>query len=250
MKALKIVVYLGILFSAGWIGCGSNESADRSGVDKDSNNPENPPQQPQIQALQLEEEHVQIQGKITLEIDELEPADISVALRWVIPDGPYPTQPVTSSVERKENDGEGLFSIRTDIIPPPEALVPNEANEAMEGFAVAYIIAFVDGNNNGALDCRSPRLCDDVYVGAAPNVLVVYHQDGWPAEGPPAFAFTPDAQLRPPRGWSLVHLAPSACEERPQTRAWRDNDLIDLIVIGDFATQNRCEVRAIQPDVD
>jgi hypothetical protein len=53
----------------------------------------------------------------------------------------------------------------------------------MDGVAVAYLMAYVDGNDNGLLDCRNPGDCDDIQIGASPNAIVVFARQAWPTEG-------------------------------------------------------------------
>lgn len=131
---------------------------------------------------------------------------------------------------------------------PNDALVSNEAT-GREGVAVAYVMAYVDTDGDGLL-CAYRDDCSDVLVGAAPNAIVVHAREAWPLDGEPLFGFNGAAGVRPPAGWSLVHLEPQGCEVRPVARAWSDEDWIELLVIGDFRTHERCEVRAVFSDVD
>ena len=139
--------------------------------------------------------------------------------------------------------------LRAGEPPPAEALVANEAT-GRGGVAVAYVIAYIDGNQNGLLDCRNPGDCDDVQVGAAPNTIVAYAEQAWPASGEPLFGFDGAAGVWPSEGWSLIHLQPTGSESRPIARAWTTTDRVELVVIGDFREHDREARRSVQPDID
>jgi len=221
------------------LGCGSADSADLA--------PEGATPEVRL-ALQLNGEGIELRGVTKLEDAMYAPQDVAVALRWVIEDGPFPPNRTTGSVTG-DSSGNGEFVLRVSEGPPEEALVANEAT-GREGVAVAYVMAYVDGNRNGLLDCRNPGDCDDAQVGASPNTIVVYAEEAWPASGEPLFGFSGAVGVRPPQGWSLVHLQPTGTESRPVARAWAPTDTVELVVIGNFLDRDRNERRAVQPDVD
>jgi hypothetical protein len=199
-------------------------------------------------ALQLVGDGIELRGVTRLQDTTHAPQDIGVALRWVIEDGPFPPNRTTGSVTGDPSGG-GEFVLRASEAPPEEALIANEAT-AREGVAVAYVMAYIDGNRNGLLDCRNPGDCDDIQIGASPNVIVVYAEEAWPATGEPLFGFDGAVGTRPPEGWSLVHLQPTGTESRPIARAWAPTDTVELVVIGNFLDRDRGERRSVQPDVD
>jgi hypothetical protein len=170
-----------------------------------------------------------------------------VSLRWVIEDGPFPPNR-TTGIATAEADGDGEFILNASERPPAEALVGNEATRP--GVAVAYLMAYVDGDGNGTLDCRNPGDCADVQVGASPNAMLVFAEQAWPAEGEPLFGFNGASGVRPAAGWSLVHLTFNGPVARPTARAWDDTDTVELVIIGDFRDRSRNERRSVQPDVD
>jgi hypothetical protein len=222
-----------------FVGCGSVESAESE--------PEGPAPEARL-ALQLVGDGIELRGVAMLQDTTNAPEDVSVALRWVIEDGPFPPHRTTGSVVGGPS-GDGEFVLRASEAPPAEALVANEAT-GREGVAVAYVMAYVDGNQNRLLDCRNPGDCDDVQVGASPNTMVVYAEEAWPGTGEQLFGFGGAVGVRPPKGWSLVHLQPTGTESRPIARAWGPTDTVELVVIGDFRDRDRGERRAVQPDVD
>jgi hypothetical protein len=196
----------------------------------------------------VDQASVEVWGTIIVSDDADVSGEPSVALRWVIEDGPFPPHRTTGDAFIGV-DGAGEFLLRVDEEPPEEALVANEATN-MDGVAVAYLMAYVDGNDNGLLDCRNPGDCDDIQIGASPNAIVVFARNAWPTEGEPLFGFNGASGVRPPEGWSLVHLDAPNCTGRPIARAWEDQDSIELVIIGDFLGRDRCERRAVNPDVD
>lgn len=207
-----------------------------------------PEQETQLQALFATDEHTGLRGEAILETSEHELSELSFAVRWLIPDGPFPSVPTTTEIDVRSSS-TGAFTVLTSKYPPEESLVADPETNGRDGLAIGYIIAFLDKNNNGALDCRNPRQCEDVFVGASPNTLVLYGEPDRLTDFSPLFAYT-SAGITPQTGWSLVHLVPNACEARPTARDWTEEDRIQVYVIGDLADKERCEVRAIMPDVN
>jgi hypothetical protein len=222
-----------------FVGCGSAGSGEPA--------PESASPEVRL-ALQLVGDGIELRGVTRFEDATYEPQDVGVALRWVIEDGPFPPNRTTGSVTG-DSTGNGEFLMRASESPPEEALVANEAT-GHEGVAVAYVMAYVDGNRNSLLDGRNPGDCDDVQVGASPNTIVVYAEEAWADSGEPLFGFGGEAGVRPAQGWSLVHLQPTGTESRPIARAWAPTDTVELVVIGNFLDRGRGERRAVQPDVD
>jgi hypothetical protein len=190
-----------------------------------------------------------VMRNVRVRIDaEQELGELSVALRWVIQDGPFPPTRTTGKVSQHTSD-DGELTLRVSERPPAEALLANEAT-VRAGVAVAYVLVFVDGNGNGLLDCRNPGDCDDIQVGVSPNTLVVYAEDAWPADGEPLFGFYGQPGVRPPAGWSLVYLEPRRTRPRPTAREWTAADTVELAVIGDFLGEGAGARSYLQPDVD
>lgn len=200
------------------------------------------------QALFTTRDHTGLRGEALLQTSAHEPSEVSFAIRWVIPDGPYPSVPTTSSLE-VNTSASGQFELLTNKLPPEESLIPEAETNGRDGLAIGYVVAYIDGNRNGALDCRNSSQCEDTYVGASPNTLVLYGVPERLTDFSPIFAYT-NSGIIPKEGWSLVHLDPNACESRPTARDWGSDDQIEVHVIGDFAEKERCEVRAVMPDVD
>lgn len=221
------------------LGCGSADSAE--------NTPGSATPEVRL-ALQLVGDGIELRGVTRVEDATYAPQDVSVALRWVIEDGPFPPHRTTGTVTG-DSSGNGEFVLRASEAPPEEALVGNEAT-GREGVAVAYVMAYVDVDRNGLLDCRNPGDCEDIQVGASPNTLVVYAEEAWPDSVEPLFGFSGAEGVRPAQGWSLVHLQPTGTETRPIARVWGPTDTVELVVIGNFIGRDRAERRAVQPDVD
>jgi hypothetical protein len=221
------------------LGCGGESSAEAAPMagDEGTGLP-----------LELGGDGIELRGMTRLEDTTYALEDVRAALRWVIEDGPSPPHPTTGSV-MGTLAGQGEFVLRASEPPPEEALVASEAT-GREGVAVAYVMAYIDGNQNGLLDCRNPGDCDDVQVGASPNTIVAYAEEAWPASVEPLFGFDGAAGVRPSEGWSLIHLQPTGSESRPIARAWTATDRIELVVIGDFREHDREARRSVQPDVD
>jgi hypothetical protein len=230
-----------LLLAASVVSCGSASDLDNPA----SSAPERVDGQ---LALELVGDGAQVRGQTVLQTAEPFNAPLSVALRWVIEESLYPSPRTTGTVSFASGDS-GEFRLVVTEPPPADALVANEATER-EGVAVAYLMAYVDTDGDGLLCTYRDDCNGDVVVGAAPNALVVYAREAWPLEGEPLFGFNGAAGVRPPAGWSLVHLEPQGCEVRPTARAWSNEDSIDLVVIGDFSELARCEVRAVFSDVD
>jgi hypothetical protein len=234
--------YLAPLLIASLVGCGSATdvnapvSAEPGGVDGQL-------------ALELVGDGARVRGRTVLQTTQPFSAPVSVALRWVIEESLYPSPRTTGTVSLDDGDGAGEFTLTANEPPPADALVANEAT-GREGVAVAYLMAYVDTDDDGLLCAYREDCSGDRVVGAAPNALVVYADEAWPLDGEPLFAFNGAAGVRPPAGWSLVHLEPQGCEARPTARAWANDDAIELVVIGDFAELERCQVRAVFTDVD
>jgi hypothetical protein len=233
--------YFGHLLVAFVIGCGS--------VAEDNETPSPEPVGADGQlALELVGDGARVRGRTALQTAEPFDAPVSVALRWVLEETLYPAPRATSTVSVSDG-GDGEFTLLANDPPPADALVANEAT-GRDGVAAAYLMAYVDTDGDGLL-CTGREDCGgDVVVGAAPNALVVYAEQAWPLDGEPLFGFSGAAGVRPAAGWSLVHLDPQGCETRPTARAWSNEDVIELVVIGDFSELERCEVRAVFTDVD
>ena len=240
-----------------WVGCGDSASKEAGGPTADANNGTNANSanngtsansETVAQALVVSEDGVTLNGVLVMQDASLQPSDISVGLRWNIPDGPFPQVPTTTAVEPL--DGETRFSVTTSAVPPAEALAPSESNNR-EGLAIAYVMAFVDTDESGSLDCRNPGDCADIFVGASPNTLVLYGDPEQLTDFSPLFAFDGEPGITPKTGWSLVHLVPNECEARPTARDWDAGaDQVEVVVIGDFLGKERCERRAVNPDID
>jgi hypothetical protein len=198
-------------------------------------------------SLALVGEDAEVRGALHMQTNSVASDELAVALRWVIEESLYPTLHTTGRT-RLEGHDAGDFALLASERPPPAALVANEAT-GRDGVGVAYVVAYVD-RASAAIDCDDPDGCGEVQVGASPNTLIVYANEPWPSDGAPLFGFDGAPGVRPPQGWSLVHLTRTGCESRPTARAWTDDDTIDLVIIGDFSAKQRCEAREVQPDVD
>ncbi len=197
------------------------------------------------------EDEVTLEGRLVMVDSTVPVEDIKLAFNWQIDDGPYPATPTYADLGPAALE----FSISASPPPPPEALTLNEVN-GREGLAIARLMAYVD-DGNGQLDCRLWGDCDDVYVGAAPNVVAVYVEpdvknlsqvfERWvPGEG-----LQEGTGYTPKRGWQLVHVTPTGCESAPEVRAWDYiSDDVEVVIIGDMLAKERCEVRsAVWPAV-
>jgi hypothetical protein len=199
-------------------------------------------------ALQVDSDGIEIRGVVRLTESALADQAFSVGLRWVIEESLYPLNPTTGNVTMGEHT-TGMFVLRAGAQPLAEALVINEATNRA-GVAVAYLNAYVDADSNGVLGCGDPAGCSDFVIGASPNTMAVYADEAWPLDGDPLFGFNGAAGVRPPRGWSLVHLTHNGPLARPTAREWTSDDMVELLVIGDFRAGGRDDVRRVQLDVD
>ncbi len=247
------------------VGCGSQASGEAPAIEEaiaaEGGGPgEGGDIVQRVQALQVYDDRVEIRGNVQIDAGDYDLSEFRVALTWVV-EGRSTNE--NSAIVDIVDDGIRGFVLRSDVVPPSVAFEENEASDA-RGFAVAYLKAFIDDNGNGQLDCRGSD-CPDTLIGASPNTVVIYAERPWPTDGPKLFAFHDDAGVAPQRGWSLARMSPgvgrvpgaagdvrsaASCEARPFARAWGPEDVISVVVIGDFSTKERCEVRSIWPDVD
>ena len=198
-------------------------------------------------ALQPEGDGVIIRGLAALADSAPRDLDVSVGLDWVVEESLYPVNRTTARAELGSSY-PAEFELRPGERPLTESLVANEATNRA-GVGVAYLTAFVDADANGFLGCKHIE-CEDYRVGSSPNAMVVYAEEAWPADGEPLFGFNGMAGVRPPRGWSLVHLDHSGSGARPIAREWTDADTVEVVIIGDFRELDRGTVRSVQLDVD
>jgi len=238
--------YLALVLATS-VGCGSVDPLDEPVASGPSEVPETSEANGQL-ALELVGDGARVRGRTMLQTEEPITLPVSVALRWVLEESLYPAHRTTSTVSLASG-GDGEFTLAANEPPPADALRANEATER-EGVAVAYLMAYVDTDGDGLLCTYREDCTGDVVVGASPNAMLVYANEAWPLEGAPLFGFNGAVGVRPPAGWSLVHLERQGCETRPIARAWSNADSIDMVVIGDFADLERCEVRSVFTDVD
>lgn len=237
--------FLLIVLIAATSACGDSETKNNPSENNQTENNGTA----RLQSLVVEENGITLNGLLDIQDPNIDADEISIALRWNIEDGEFPPIPTTTSVE--DPGGQLQFSVQTEIEPPDVALEFNESN-GREGLAIAYIMAYID-DGNGALDCRNPGdingPCADIFVGSSPNTLVLFGEESLTDQSP-LFDFNGEPGIVPEVGWSLVHLVPNECEERPTARDWEETDQVDVVVIGDFLDTERCEQRAVNPDID
>jgi hypothetical protein len=193
-------------------------------------------------ALEMSDGQVEIRGLVTLEGAAPMGQPISVGLRWVLEESLFPRNATTGIGPVDARDG-GEFALVVGE-PLAAALVANEATER-SGVGVAYLTAYFDGDANGVLGCDDYEGCLDGIVGTSPNVMVVYAEEAWPAEGAPLFGFNGAAGVRPTRGWSLVHMTHNGSGVRPTARAWSGADTVELVILAGSGSN-----RDVQLDID